>query len=231
MKKLLAGLALLIALVVLAGTLGTFVPHPFVNEPVSKGSETASQRILILANPIHTDIAVRLDPDVIAAFSFLEDAGIQLHHPDAQWLIFGWGGRSFYMETPTWADLKLMPVLRSVTRDRSVMHVDLAGAIDESQPWVTPIQVNPEQLRTLIGFVSDSFDRTDGGVASLGSYGEHDRFFPAHGGFNALFGCNTWTAQALRRAGLKTGLWNPLPQSLALSLQLFNPEQRRPSAP
>jgi uncharacterized protein (TIGR02117 family) len=231
LKKLLPCVALLIALVVVAGTLGTFVPRPSSVQAPSNQAERQARRILVLANPIHTDIAVRLDPDLVSAFGFLEDAGIQLHHPDAQWLIFGWGGRAFYLETPTWADLKPMPVLRALTRDQSVMHVDLAGAIDESQPWVTPLTVDHEQLRTLLQFINNSFVRTEGKVTSIGSYGGYDRFFEAHGSFNALLGCNTWTAEALRTAGLTTGWWNPLPQSLALSLKLFNPEQARASTP
>lgn len=231
LKKLLACLALLIALVVVAGTLGTFVPRASSMEPPSHESERQPRRILVLANPIHTDIALRLDPDLVSAFGFLEDAGIQLHHRDAQWLIFGWGGRAFYLETPTWADLKPMPVLRALTRDQSVMHVDLAGSIDESQPWVTPLTVGHEQLRTLLQFISASFVRTEGKVTSIGNYGDYDRFFEANGSFNALLGCNTWTAEALRMAGLTTGWWNPVPQSLALSLKLFNPEQARSTAP
>jgi uncharacterized protein (TIGR02117 family) len=54
------------------------------------------------------------------------------------------------------------------------------------------------------------------------AYGQSDRFFEAKGYFNALFGCNTWAAGALCAAGLRTGLWNPLPQTLQLSLALYN---------
>ncbi|MGO8572745.1 TIGR02117 family protein, partial [Rhizobium ruizarguesonis] len=34
--------------------------------------------------------------------------------------------------------------------------------------------------------------------------------------------CNTWTAAALRSAGLRTGIWNPLPQALRLSVAVYN---------
>ena len=54
------------------------------------------------------------------------------------------------------------------------------------------------------------------------AYGVTDRFFEAKGYFNLLFGCNTWTAAALRTAGIKTGLWNPVPETLKLSLALYN---------
>jgi uncharacterized protein (TIGR02117 family) len=50
--------------------------------------------------------------------------------------------------------------------------------------------------------------------------------YEANGNFNALVGCNTWTAAALRTAGLRTGWWNPLPATLNWSLDLYN----RPSS-
>lgn len=64
----------------------------------------------------------------------MQEGGIAVNHPAAAYLVFGWGGRSFYTETPTWADLKPMPVLRSLTLDRSVMHVDVTGILPPILP-------------------------------------------------------------------------------------------------
>lgn len=138
--------------------------------------------------------------------------------------MIGWGGRAFYLETPTWGDLKPLPVFRALTIDSSVMHVDLAGGIDESHPTVTTLDLGPAEFQRLTDFIQTSFVHQAGEVAVVpdAAYGNSDRFFEAHGYFNAFVGCNTWTAAALRAAGLRTGLWNPLPQTLTLSLKLFN---------
>jgi uncharacterized protein (TIGR02117 family) len=58
------------------------------------------------------------------------------------------------------------------------------------------------------------------------NYGENDAFFEARGYFNALMGCNTWTAAGLRQAGLTSGLWTALPWMLRLSLSLHNARDR-----
>ncbi|MBX4926954.1 TIGR02117 family protein [Rhizobium binae] len=202
---------------------GTFIPRPLI-APVKASSAAAAHRILLLSGPIHTDIAIPLDEDTRAAFSFLDDPGFPLEHPNAEWLVVGWGGRAFYLETPTWAELKPLPVLRALTIDRSVLHVDLAGQITEPQPGVTAFDISDEQLAGLRRFISDSFVRNTGEIAPIpdAGYGQIDRFFEAKGYFNALFGCNTWTAAALRSAGFRTGLWNPLPQSLRLSVGVYN---------
>ena len=213
-----ASILLVVALAVLAGML---VPRPLWP---SDDELTATRRILVLTNPIHTDIAIPIGPDVLERFAFLEAAGIPLSNPAARWLIFGWGGRAFYLETPTWADLKPMPVLKALTLDRSVMHVDLFGDIPEPHPAVTAFEIGEEAFDRLTAFIDGSFERIGGEPVLIAgaSYGSVDRFYEAHGFFNALVGCNTWTARALREAGLRTGWWSPLPPNLAASLRLYN---------
>lgn len=202
---------------------GTLVPRPLVApEPTSIGDP---RRILILANPIHTDIALPADPDVLARFGFLADAGMPILDPAVKWLIVGWGGRAFYLETPTWSDLKVGPVLSALTVDSAVMHVGLAGHIPAHADGVTAIDLSPVAFAAVVQGAMAAFSRDKAGRPLLvagRSYGAFDRFYEAEGRFNALVGCNTWTSGVLRKGGLQTGWWNPLPQSLGVSLRLFN---------
>ncbi|MGE7367846.1 TIGR02117 family protein [Neorhizobium sp. NPDC001467] len=216
---------LLVAMMVvpLVGAIGTFLPRPLL-APERPVLAADTRRILVLSNPIHTDIAIPLDDETRAAYAFLGASGIPVADPRARWLVIGWGGRSFYLETPTWADLKPMPLFRALTIDRSVMHVELAGPIDESHPSVRAYLLSPAAFRHLSSFIEASFVRDGTTVRPIpdAGYGAYDRFFEAHGAFNALVGCNTWTAAALRAASLRTGWWNPLPQTLVMSLDLYN---------
>jgi uncharacterized protein (TIGR02117 family) len=209
---------------VLAVAGGTFIPRPLFAPAKAADDVAAPRRILVLSNPIHTDVAVPLNDETRAAFSFLGQAGIPLASPDAEWLIFGWGGRAFYLETPTWADLKPIPVLRALTLDSSVLHVDVAAHIPKQHPAVQAFDVGSGEFTSLLGFIAASFEERNGKVTPIvdAAYGVTDRFFEAKGYFNFLFGCNTWTAAALRTAGIRTGLWNPVPETLKLSLALYN---------
>lgn len=110
MRKALQYLALLVAAVVLAAALGMLVPRPLW--PAAAAGE-GSRHILVLKNPIHTDIAVPLDDGVRRRFAFLADDGLPIDAPEARYIIFGWGGRAFYLETPTWSQLKAAPALKA----------------------------------------------------------------------------------------------------------------------
>lgn len=215
------GCLLAIVFVVAAGT---FVPRPLLPQALATRQGQAMRTILVISNPIHTDLAFPLDDETLRYFPFLEAEGLPVRHPLARWIIFGWGGRAFYLETPTWAELKPMPVVKSLTLDQSVMHVEVAGELNLQNAAIHSIPIAQQDFDRMARAVAGSFRLRDGAVQAIPnkSYGRSDRFFEANGFFNALLGCNTWTASMLRQAGLKTGLWNPLPVSLNLSLSMFN---------
>ena len=206
---------------VLAATLGALVPRPLW--PAAARGE-GTRHILVLSNPIHTDIAIPVDDGVRRRFHFLADAGLPADAPELHYLVFGWGGRAFYLETPTWSQLKAVPVLKALTLDASVMHVDAAGAIAEPHPDIAGYGIDEAHFTALLDYIEASFQQGPTGPMAIGNagYSRFDRFYEAKGHFNALVGCNTWTAGALRTAGLRTGWWNPLPVSLGWSLRLYN---------
>ncbi|WP_051645294.1 TIGR02117 family protein [Labrenzia sp. DG1229] len=219
-------LLLVVVSVVVAIGLGTLVPRPLSLSPLSaEQGETTERRILVLSNPIHTDIALPADPDVLEALSFVSSEGLELDYPGVFWIIVGWGSRSFYIETPTWSELKPGPVIDALTWDRSVMHIRRAGQISPSLPSVREVELGTREFDGLLRDIRSSFQAEKGDqprAISGAAYDAHDIFFPANGGFNALLGCNTWTARMLRQAGIRTGFWTPLPFTLNLSLDLHN---------
>lgn len=226
-RKILQGGVLIVIGACLAMGLGILIPGPIsVSSENSDPSNGPTRQILVLSNPIHTDIALPADPDVLEALSFVSAEGLELDYPGVVWIVVGWGGRSFYLETPTWADLKPGPVFAALTWDSSVMHVRRSGTIPPEHENVRALELSTAEFQNLLEGVQDSFgtETADPPRAIAGaSYDTHDIFFPAKGGFNALVGCNTWTARMLRLAGVRTGLWTPLPSTLDWSLDFHGP--------
>lgn len=199
--------------------LGVVVPRPLFSTTEDGNS---ARHILLLSNPIHTDIAVPIDSDLLNAFAFIENDGLPVRAPGAQYLVFGWGGRAFYLETPTWSELKLIPLLKGLTADRSAMHVSLAGELvpgDDSMP----LFVSERRYQDLLSYIRASFADvgSDTPIHIVGSgYGDYDTFYEGNGTFTALLGCNTWTSAALRTAGIQTGFWTPMPNLLRTSIRM-----------
>ncbi|MEO1249460.1 MAG: TIGR02117 family protein [Pseudomonadota bacterium] len=231
MNKLLAilrssakALIALSGLFVLLATAGALIPR----SPTSQSADQARhQTIYVVSNAIHSDIALPVDSRLLIKFGFLAEAGFDLAHPGANWIVFGWGSRAFYINTPTWSDLKPGPLLTALTLDReTVMHVMRVGAINSASPQVQAIDLTPSQHDRLLSSIADSFlARGEGSGVKLiegAGYTPNDAFFPARGWFTALYGCNTWTARMLREAGIYTGIWTPLPVTLLWSLNLHN---------
>ncbi|QNE30684.1 TIGR02117 family protein [Sphingomonas sp. NBWT7] len=123
----------------------------------------------------------------------------------------GWGERAFYLETPTWADLRPSTVIAAALgSDRTLIHVDHLPrpARDGS---VRRLVVTPAQYRRLAGYVRASL--VEGGERRHG-YFVYDAFYAARGGYDAVNTCNAWVGNALRFAGIRVGAWTPLPVTI-----------------
>lgn len=220
----LIGLSVLVAL-------GIVVPRPLFAPPGPPEGEPMRE-ILVLANPIHTDIAFPADPDVLERLDFVGEDGLELDHPGLRWIHMGWGSQTFYIETPRWSDLRPGPLFRAFTLDHSAMHVELAGDIDRTLDGVMPIEVSEEAMFAMLDEALATFQRDGNGQPILiphAAYGEFDLFYEAEGRFNALYGCNEWTSRVLRAGSIRSSWWNPLPPSLMWSIRLANDLGKTPS--
>jgi len=225
--------AVLALLLLVAGALALGVALPRAPDRVFAAVPgEAPVEILVLANPIHTDLVLPATSEVLGRFGFLARDGLPLDHPQLGAVVVGWGGRAFYTQTPRWRDLRADAVWRSVAGDRSVLHVALAPPID-AVGWgeARRVSLPPAAFAALLDFVSASFEPGADGAPQVlpgAGYGAFDLFYEARGRFDILRGCNTWTAAALRRAGLATGAWSPLPMSLLWGLDLHAPAAQEP---
>lgn len=224
LRRALVSLMVLAAAAELALGIGAAVPRAGSGAAGAGGATRGggTTEILLVANTIHTDIVLPVTPEIRGRFGFLAEDGLPFDLDGVENLVIGWGGRAFYTQTPTWADLSFWPAARALTVDDSVMHVALAGPADADAPDVRCLALGRGAYEQLLAYIEASFERTGGSPTLVpgAGYTPYDRFYEARGLFNALLGCNTFTAGALRAAGVTTGFWTPLPATLFLSLDL-----------
>ena len=93
------------------------------------------------------------------------------------------------------------------------MHVDVTGDFPANLAGVKRLRISEAGYQRLVAGIRASFAGNDNGVRPV---------FEANGWFNAVAGCNTWSAAMLRDAGIQTGWWTPLPPLLRWSIDMHN---------
>lgn len=176
----------------------------------------------LVAGPIHNDFLLPLNAETQARFAFLEPHDIPVNHPNAEWLMLGWGAREFYTTVGTYSDVSLGASVKALFGDSSVMRVDVLGAIGRPDA-VRWLPISRPQYETLLSGIKDSFDPALQSVPVRPKAQGH--FFAAQGAFNLFNTCNTWVGKRLRAAGVRFGVWTPIPASISLSLWRFHPDK------
>ena len=197
------------ALYLLAALAGSLIP-------VNRGwvEPDHGVTVYIADNGIHADIIMPAVAQGLDWRPLLPKRDFAAAHPDAQWVAFGSGEERVYLETPRWRDIKPRTIWSGVMGGKRVMHVEW---VRDPGYAVRQIRLRPEEYRRLWVAIRGDFARDSAGrpqhIAAPG-YGCCDTFYRATGKASAIRTCNSWAANRLRLAGVKTSLWPPFVQGL-----------------
>jgi uncharacterized protein (TIGR02117 family) len=186
--------------------------------------EDDSVCLFIRSNEIHTDFVLPVSDDS-SGINWSEMFAPQRFRGDVsqcRYVAIGWGNRGFFVETPTWSDLKLTTALGAIVPSESVLHVEyLYDAVPGE--YFHELRLSRDQYRELAAFIRETVGRVDengqAALATESSYSHQDRFFLAKGSYHAFNNCNQWTGRGLQRAGVRTGIWTPLKSQVSCWLK------------
>lgn len=199
---LLAGLALAVLLLALAGWIGSSIPRNGDWQMSQDGVE-----ILVETNGVHTALVLPLvtpEKDWRADFpaSDLADPG-----QPYTYVSISWGEREVFLNTPTWGDLRPSTVLRIVgIGGDGLLHIAhyVRPAPSDSE---RPLLLSRAEYRRLVAAIERSLPR--GPRVRYPGYDSYDVFYEAPGRYTVTNTCNQWTSNTLARAGVRTGWWTP----------------------
>jgi hypothetical protein len=103
------------------------------------------------------------------------------------------------------------------------MHVDRLPRLP--QRGLKKLVLRDDESRRLLDYVQSHFPHSfEAKAIAEKGYGIDDRFYPISAiayrqgvpdlRYSAFFTCNNWVSEGLKRAGVKTGYWTPLPFGL-----------------
>lgn len=189
-------------------TLLSFIP---VNSYDSRTLIPAQKiEIYLLTNGVHTDIVLPVKNEYFNWSKQVKFTDTKAKDSTAQFMAIGWGDKGFYLETPTWSDLKVSTALNAATGlSSSALHITFYKSLKEGIDC-KKITIDSNEYKKLIVFINDSFQLNNGNVTKIDTkavYGNNDAFYEAKGSYSLFYTCNTWANQALKAANQKAALW------------------------
>ncbi|TGE29044.1 TIGR02117 family protein [Hymenobacter metallicola] len=221
----------------LVGIVGLYVASSFalsripVNEEDSDLAEDVD--IYILSNGVHTDIVTPVRNQYIDWSELVPFANTPARDAAAQYVGFGWGDKGFYLDTPTWAELKASTAFKAMFHlSTSAMHVTFHQAMRESESCVK-IRISQAEYARLIDYIKASFDYDTQGqpIHIQGhSYGQHDAFYEAKRTYSFLYTCNTWANNGLKYCGQRACFWTAMDSGIFYQYRRKGPNVVRNAA-
>lgn len=204
----------------------------FVRPAGTEAPAAAPLEAYVISNGVHTDLVLPLRSGGTDWTQVFPADRFPSFPPDAEFVAVGWGDRDFYLHTPRWRDLTPGRAIGALSgRGSSLLHVTWLRRADlGGRTWRLPI--GDDQAAALAAHVKQTLasDAAGRAVAVPGHYGPTDAFFEARGAYDLFTTCNTWTGDALRRAGVPVSPWTPFAGNVTWHLPPLAPSAR-PAAP
>lgn len=173
-----------------------------------------NKQIYLSTNGVHLDFVIKQE-DVPSNWKNYLNI-----YDTTKYVSFGWGDRGFYLETPTWSDLKASTVINALFRKSdSAMHVTRYPV--KIKKW-HPINLCENQLASLLEHIQASFYNTDLQHVILipnAGYNKYDDFYQGKGSYNVITTCNTWVNRGLKKMNVKTSIWSPFDKGILYHLE------------
>ncbi|MDR2205620.1 MAG: TIGR02117 family protein [Flavobacteriaceae bacterium] len=211
LKTLLKTIVILLGLIILYLLFGYFIP--FIEVPAKETSAPKTVDIYILTNGVHTDLVVPIKSRETDWSKEILFENTRSQKTNFKYLSVGWGDKGFYLDTPTWAELKFSTAFKAAFGlSNSAMHCTFYNEMTENKNCVK-IPITQEQYSDLVKYIREKFYQDENGNIQLiktdAVYGNDDAFYDAKGRYNFLETCNTWANSGLKAAGQKAALWTP----------------------
>lgn len=220
MRKISIKSILVVLLKILGCIVGTVLIYallgyllPFIEISAKDDGEIKEIPIYIYTNGVHTDIVMPVKNDIQDWSAKIPFSDTKSKKTDYHFIGIGWGDKGFYLDTPTWADLKFSTAFKAAFwLSESAMHCSYYQKMTEAEDC-KKILISRNQYKKLVNFVDAKFDKDSNGsyqfIPTKAVYGDNDAFYDAKGKYSFLNTCNTWANNALKASGQKAAFWTP----------------------
>lgn len=202
-------LVALVVFVVVYGLCIVGVPYIGVGQATMPTDENIT--IYLWSNGVHTDFVLPTH----SPQQNWTDIFLPHHVKDGQaraWTAIGWGDKGFYLNTPTWAELKVSTALKAISgTSQSAMHVTFYDDKEvASCQRCAKVSISPAQYQQLITYIKKDItwqNHQAMPIDTTAQYGDTDAFYEAKGSYFLFYTCNTWVNEGLKAMGVPSAWW------------------------
>ena len=202
-RYVVGGLVLVLGLFLLSAWAGSSIPRNRDWRETPGGVE-----IMIESNGVHTGIIMPLVTPQKDWRKDFPSSDLTASYDPYTHVSVSWGERQVFLETPTWADLSPITVLRVIgIGGDGLLHVAhyVRPAPGDN---IRPLRISVTEYVRLIARIEASLPSFATRQRHRG-YDVNDVFYDAPGRYTAHNTCNQWTSNTLAAAGIRTGWWTP----------------------
>lgn len=186
------------------------IPLIAINSHPIAGNDVA---IYIQTNGDHTDVVVPVTTKVKDWRGEISYQNTISKDTTGKYVAIGWGDKGFYLNTPTWSQLKFSVAFRAAfALSSAAIHATFCDTprVDND---CKRIMISNNEYTRLAAYIGNTFKREPGGqviyIKTNANYDKEDAFYEAKGSYNLFYTCNTWANNALKSCGQKACLWTP----------------------
>lgn len=174
-------------------------------------TEPKNIKVFVMSNGVHTDIVMPTKTeykDWSQDFPYANTKGKQTDYP---YVSVGWGDRGFFLDTPTWADLKASTAFVAATGlGKTALHVTYHKSIKLDE-LTKEAYISEAQYKKMIAYIEASTEKNQENkpilIVTNAQYGNDDAFYEAKGSYSLFGTCNSWLNRGLKGSGMKASHW------------------------
>lgn len=213
---------ILISLEVFVGFICFYFTFAFYGMVFSCGDDDPKKEITVYirSNGVHTDICI---PTVSEQKNWLSDFDLQDYEDKSRkaYVGIGWGDKGFFLDTPTWAELKASTAVKAVfLPSPTAMHVEFMDEPSTSE-HIRKVKISKKNYQKLVKFIESTFRRKQQEPILIPGqgYGMTDNFYEAFGNYHLFNTCNVWTNDAMKSASIPTSIFSVFPEGNLMHLE------------
>lgn len=180
-----------------------------------KGRNNAGAKIQIflMKSGVHTDFILPVSNAIKDWRQEFPLANTGFKDSSSKLVSIGWGDKTFYMNTPTWADLSLKTALTvPFGLGPSAIHATYYQQLLDDRPIIR-LHVTENQYRKLVHYIEQTLERNAKGQTKYiratmpGVVTGNDAYYAAKGRYSVFFTCNSWVNSGLKSCQQKACYW------------------------